>query len=418
MSGEIAGQQELSSITQYAKGRHVTVVANSADVRLIKHELDLKPNRQLLNALPFMLEDELAEDIDNLHFTIESTGFDKTTQKHFANVAIISKKVLANWLDVLLEHDISTAKIIPEVLCMPVVQWQGDTDNDNASDKESNKESDTVNDAEGSDATTSSSSTKIQIMAIDDGFLCREGQWQGAFVEQAWLSLYLQQKSDCEFLSYTPVPSELAAVVADNDRNVTVAQQELELPMLLLAKGANQSNLNLLQGDFAPKKQVSKSWLLWRPVVYLGVFLLVISFVLNIANWQQKQQQLAAAKTELGAAYKAAFPQEKLRINLLRRQLENKVKALGGSADSARFDFIPVMEQLTPVLKTYSNVELENIRFDGKRSEVRLEVIAPSFQDFEKVRVALTNLGYEVKQGAVKNEGEVVTGSFSIQGGQ
>ena len=206
--------------------------------------------------------------------------------------------------------------------------------------------------------------------------------------------------------------------MADNDRNVTVAQQELELPMLLLAKGANQSNLNLLQGDFAPKKQVSKSWLLWRPVVYLGVFLLVISFVLNIANWQQKQQQLAAAKTELGEAYKAAFPQEKLRINLLRRQLENKVKALGGSADSARFDFIPVMEQLTPVLKTYSNVELENIRFDGKRSEVRLEVIAPSFQDFEKVRVALTNLGYEVKQGAVKNEGEVVTGSFSIQGGQ
>lgn len=404
MSGEIAGQHELSSITQYAKGRQVTVVANSADVRLITHQLELKPNRQLLNALPFMLEDELAEDIDKLHFTVESTGFDKTTQKHFANVAIISKRVLASWLDVLTSNDISIVKVIPEVLCLPVIDWQ------------TQNHADTSEEAESEDS--NSSPQKVQIMALADGFLCREGQWQGAFVEQAWLSLYLQQKTDTEFLSYTPAPNELVTAAAEPERGIKLTPQDPELPMLILAKGANQQKWNLLQGEFAPKKQISKTWLLWRPVVVLGVFLLIISFVLKIANWQQKEHQLQVAKAELAEAYKSAFPKEKLRINLLRRQLQNKVKALGSSAGGSQFDFLPVMEKLTPIFKRYEKVSVENIRFDGKRSELRLEVMAPSFQEFERYRVALSELGFDVKQGAVKNEGDVVTGSFSIQGGQ
>lgn len=40
-SGELAHQGELSDLAQYAQGRQVTVLANSADVRLHRHYLSL-----------------------------------------------------------------------------------------------------------------------------------------------------------------------------------------------------------------------------------------------------------------------------------------------------------------------------------------------------------------------------------------
>lgn len=382
VSGELQGQAELDSLSRYAQGRQVTVIANSGDVRLIRHITTMKPTRQILKALPFMLEDDLAEDIDKLHFAIQETGFDKEQQQYFVNIAVVNKATLGEWLSVLSEHDIAVQHILPEVLCLPL------------SDEDSH----------------------LALVELAGGYLIREGKWQGCFIEKDWLALYAQQLSDKSLHYFSPLPQMLLDVAADTDKNLNLIAEDPELPMLLLAQQAAKQKWNLLQGEFAPKKPVSKAWLIWRPVIVLGGVLLVIQFVMMIAQWQQNQSRLETAKTELVDMYRAAFPNEKLRVNLLKRQLQSKVNAVSGNVSSdGNFDYLAVMNTLTPIFESFQSVKVENLRFDGKRSELRLSAVAPSFQDFERFRVAISETGLLVNPGAVNNEGNVVTGSLSIK---
>ena len=382
VSGELQDQSELSSLSRYAQGRPVTVLANSGDVRLIKHMSAIKPTRQVLKALPYMLEDELADDIEKLHFAIQDVGFDKELEQHFINIAVVNKVSLAGWVSLLADHDIRVNHILPEVLCIPLDEKP----------------------------------EHISLIEIANGYLIREGEWQGCFIEKDWLPLYAQQMSNKTINFYSPLPKEVIDAAEDEEKSITLIAEDPELPMLLLAQQAAKQKWNLLQGEFAPKKPVSKAWQTWRPVAILGGLLLVIQFVMMTAQWQQQKSRLASAQQELANTYQQAFPKEKLRINLLKRQLQSKVKAIsGGGTTASSFDYLSVMQKLSSVFKSFSAVKIENLRFDGKRNELRISAVAPSFQEFEKFRVAIVDLGLEVNPGAVNNDGSVVTGSLSIK---
>lgn len=399
-SGELEHQGNLSVLTEYAKGRHVTVLVDSADVRLHRHFMPRKPTRQLLKALPFMLEDELAEDIENLHFAIEETGYDKELEQYWVNIAIVKRALLQNWLSLLADVNISVKSMLPDGLCLPDSSIQ---DNDHKS---------------------------ISILEYANGWLIRESAWSGLFLPDSWLPMYFEKllstidtssvekaettTANVEVNYFSPLPSELTASLIESEQvNLTAAEQEL--PMLLLAQQAEGLKWNLLQGDFAQKKAVSKNWSLWRPAAMLLIITLVIQFVMTIATWQSTSSGLETAKQELAKMYQEAFPKEKLRMNILRTQLKRKVAAAGGESNSVSTGFLELMTKLTPVFKKRPEVNLDSIRYDSKRGELRFNANAPSFQQFEQFKNDIEKLGLEVKQGAVNNEGNMVTGSLSMQ---
>jgi general secretion pathway protein L len=401
VSGELEHQDNLSVLTEYAKGRHVTVLVDSADVRLHRHFMPSKPTRQLLKALPFMLEDELAEDIENLHFAIEETGYDKSVEQHWVNIAIVKNSLLQNWLSLLAQANISVKRMLPDVLCLPNLSTQFDED-----------------------------SQSISILEYADGWLIRESAWRGLFLPNSWLPMYFEKLLSANSLTsdvksettnpnievnyFSPLPSELTANLIESEQvNITAAEQEL--PMLLLAQQAESVKWNLLQGDFAQKKAVSKNWALWRPAAAFLIITLTIQFVMTIARWQSATSDLEVAKNELGQMYQEAFPKEKLRMNVLRTQLKRKVAAVGGESNTTTTGFLELMTRLTPVFKKTPDVNLDSIRYDYNRGELRLNANAPSFQQFELFKTDIEKLGLEVKQGAVNNEGSTVAGSLSIQ---
>lgn len=383
-SGELEHQDELMSLADYAKGRQVTVLLDSSDVRLYKHFLPTKPSRQILKALPYMLEDELSEDVEQLHFAIEQNGFDKEKAQYWVNIAIVKKELITRWMSLLSDSDIVVKTMLPDVLCVPF-----STDN------------------------------SISMMELGDGWLFREGDWQGCYIESAWLDFYWQKKNEqitepLKLQYYSPLPENLTAQIIENSQ-IELNSVDPELAMVVLAKGAEQTKWNLLQGDLAQKKAVSKNWRIWRPVAALLIIALVSKLIMMASTWSETQSALSKAKADLAASYKKAFPKEKLRINILRTQLKRKVAEATGVSGGTETGFLSIMTKITPVLSEQNKINIESIRFDGNRSELRIAANAPSFQAFEQFKSGLEKIGLDVKQGAVNNEGSLVSGSLSIK---
>ncbi|MGB0923889.1 MAG: type II secretion system protein GspL, partial [Pseudoalteromonas shioyasakiensis] len=118
-SGEIANATQLGELTERAQSREVVVLLPSDQVQLKTVALPTKWSRKLEQALPYMLEEEIACDVDDLFIAIaEPTLID---EKHAINIAMTDREWFEQWLAEFNEHGIEVYKILPDALLLPDV---------------------------------------------------------------------------------------------------------------------------------------------------------------------------------------------------------------------------------------------------------------------------------------------------------
>lgn len=112
-SGELANESELETLQSYALQRSVILLLSATDVALNRVEIPKGASRQFESMLPFLLEDELAQDVDDLHFTILSKKGDE---------AWVSAVAL-DWFEQVLEKcrtlGFDVKKVMPDALALP-----------------------------------------------------------------------------------------------------------------------------------------------------------------------------------------------------------------------------------------------------------------------------------------------------------
>ena len=105
-----------------------------------------------------------------------------------------------------------------------------------------------------------------------------------------------------------------------------------------------------------------------------------------------------------------------MRIGTIKSQLNKKIAQLGGANDST--GFLTMLSKVQPAFAKVPELKPESIKFDGKRQELRLQAVANDYQHFERFKAALNHVNLTVKQGTQKNQGNQVTGSFSLSNKQ
>ena len=109
-SGELSSAEELSSLSQYSDQRTVSALLPSSDVLLREVMVPEGAARQFSSMLPFIVEDDLAQDVDDLHIVIL-----KKTNKT-AQVAIVEHQKMLKWLGQLSQAVSQTKCVLPDVL--------------------------------------------------------------------------------------------------------------------------------------------------------------------------------------------------------------------------------------------------------------------------------------------------------------
>ena len=421
-SGVLPHAEQLSELTEKAQQRVVKVFVPGCDVLLKRLTLPTKSHRAMLSAVPYMLEDELAQDVDELFFAYANITNDNS--EHNCFVAITQRAQMLLWQSWLAAADINTKHMLPDVLAMPYVneQWSA-----------------IALHPERVPSQSSLTEQNVAGQAKQTQIIIRQGEWQGyALDSEAWQftlqnKIALAQaaevasdkknaakntgKSDATLdnvltiNAYSALPS-LEAINQQSTINIVNAGEEL--PLALFAQHSQQSStFNLLQGEFKVKERRSPHLKNWLWAAGFAVCALLLNVGYKSAQLFQLSAQQADIEAQIIKQYQQTFPGAKrVRIGTIKSQLSRELSSLGGATEQV--GFLSMLAQVQPAFAKVPSLKPESIKFDGKRQELRLQAIADDYQHFEQFKNALALANVEVKQGAQNNQGEQVTGSFSI----
>tara|TARA_R110001583_G_scaffold4978_4_gene27679 strand:- start:1322 stop:2521 length:1200 start_codon:yes stop_codon:yes gene_type:complete len=366
-SGDLDNAKALSLLAEKAHSRKVICLVPGVDVTLKSVVIKGAFTRQMQQALPYMLEDELASDVDKLHFSVLAKKTD------LVEVAICFKSKLQMWLDWLAAADIFCQQLIPEALTLPLPsehQWHA--------------------------------------LKLESHWLIRESEYQAWSCESEMLNdilqLHLIEQPQQVIKSYSPIP--------DNYVGQWQAEQMI-LPMQLLAEGCLNNKLNLLTGEFKVKKESNLQLTKWRfPAIAAGI-LFVIILVNFFVQAKQAEQQTLLVMHQVETVYQKAFPnQPPLRYSRINKKLKGLLAEL--SITNQESGLLSILNDLIPVFQAVPSLQISTLKFNSENQQIILAVSADSFKSFEQLAEKIP-AKFSLGQGALSNNKNRVSGTLTVR---
>lgn len=367
-SGELPNAQELATLKERAGERPVTALAPSSDVLLKWVTLPPRAGRKVINAIPFMLEDELSTDVTEQFFAMGPKSGNQQA------VAIVKHAQIKFWMSALEDAGLYCDKIVPDVLALPT-------------------------NPEG-----------WSLLAVGNEWLIRQDQWSGMQGEPDWLlpgivHFAKQQEDPLVIHDYTGIETSQLA-------NIDWQVQTLEMPMHVLVKGTQNATFNLLQGEYKVKKKTNETWRQWRVAAILACVALTLSVADKAITLSSLNSQYDSLVQQTNDEIKRGFPEIRV-IRDVRRMLNKRLTELeqGGTGVSV----LAMLEQLGTAF-SQTQVKPQALRYDSQRKELRLQAAASNFTALERFSNQAEQSGFSVEQGAINNRDNQVIGSIIIKG--
>ncbi|PMH46028.1 type II secretion system protein GspL [Vibrio sp. 10N.286.49.B3] len=415
-SGEIDRWQQLGELTSYAQQRTTIALVSASDVLLTSVDIPPGGARQFDNMLPYLIEDEVAQDVEELHFSVLRKAAGK------ADICAIDRQWLQHIISQFKQVNIDIKKVLPDVLALPLPQ-----------------------------------ENQVSAVECDGQWLLRKGAHQGASVDAAWLDIFCQsdwlapvkkvQKAEDEQADTASSSADTSSddketahslssdkpALANHQQawqvncysnypqaceltssQITWKKQPPEMAMILLSQQAHINPINLLTGEFKAKSSFLKHWKVWQKVAVAGVMLVAAIMVKQVMVVNQYETQASAYRDESERIFRQVFPNKKRipTVSYLKRQMNDEANALSGGGDEQAL--LTWLTLLPPTLGEVKGMELLSFKYDGNRDEVRLQAKSPEFQHFEQARVKFSE-HFIVEQGQLNRNDDAVLGSFTLK---
>jgi general secretion pathway protein L len=361
-SGTLTSAAQLAELRERAGLRPVIVLVPGCDVIFRELTLPGRLNAQTMQALPFMLEDDIASDVEQLHITILAQD------GHKIQIAAVDQEQMQHWLSWLNDAGLTVQQLLPDVLALPLP-------------------------AENS----------WSMLQLGSQWLIRQAQWQATIIDDSWLPVWMNSYERLpELQTYTPPPEAL-----DAEWHIALC----ELPLQLFAENMPTPRVNMLQGMYRSIAPWKKHWAQWQlPVLIAGAFLL-LSVVNQGVEYMQLRQQQQQLQQQITTTYRQMFPEEKKVINP-KAQLKQHLDALQQApmTDS----FLNQLSSLAPLLHTTEGLALQQVQFDASKKEFRLNIIAKDFQTLDQFR-SQTSSQFETATTNMQSQGGQVSGTLMVR---
>ncbi|EAQ31406.1 type II secretion system protein GspL [Idiomarina baltica] len=372
-SGELNDPAELTQLTEQAKRCQVTLLCPGQAISMRKVTIPNSGKRHLDKLIPYALEDELADDIDSLHFAWAENGI----KEGQIPVAVVRHSEMQQWQQWLAAAHLEADEWAVDYLMLPEPeseqQWTG--------------------------------------VQIADDVLIRMARWDGLAVEQTLADAVVGLKQ-----SEYPQTNHVVAYsdIALNDSTLALEFANSELPMVAFAN--QRVSLDIRGQRYAPKRAKRTLEIRWQPLAWAAGIALAVTLASSWVKTAYLNHQAEQLQQQAEALYKETFPNQTRIVNL-RAQMRQQLQSLGID-DQAMPSALAMLDQLAPAFQQQPQLSLELLRYqDGA---LRMQAVAQNFSQFEAFQNQAQQLGFEVQQGALNNRGDGVAGTLTIayQGGR
>ena len=329
----------------------VVVLASATQILLAEPELPPGGGTKLARAVPFALEEQLTEDVDQLSFAIGHRRGSGATP-----VAVVSRAVLQGWIADLSAAGLEPQAIYPDISLMPenpgqTVLW---LENDRLAVRR-----------------PGAMPFAVELAPVRE-----------ALVVASVISDPLQASEE-------PKPKESAILYVTRE-DWTRVQEEFEQlleefaslkvqllsdgPLPWLARGMNAADaVNLLQGEFSRTADYSERWHRWRLAAGLAAALLVVHVAAQALQIRQAKHESSALDSEISQIFSSAMPGDKLADP--RRQMQSKLERIRKSGAGPQY-FLHTLQTLSGALAVTPKTTISALSYRENALDMTLN--APS----------------------------------------
>ncbi len=339
----------LPAIAAAAAGCRVILLVPGAEVLLTSAAVPGGNRQKIASAVPYALEEQLASDVDNLHFALGERRDDGRI-----SAAVVVKTQLDAWLERLRQAGIEPDAVAPDILALP---WSSGT---------------------------------WTVLMDGDRALVRTARQTGFVADSdnlaTLLRLALNEAGEARPERIRIIQSMAAAPSYNLD--VTVDTEVADEPALtILCRGYDEPGaINLLQGTYSRREQLGRLWRPWWPVAALLTVFLLIQGGMTVAEYMRLNSERQALAQQIEQVYLKTFPDARKVVNA-RAQMEERLKELrGGGADEA--GFMGLLADIGPSLKETPSVEVQRISYN--EGKIDLALFIGDLQGLDKFKQRLT----------------------------
>jgi len=390
-AGELTGKittSSLEEISENAGGHTVIILLNSQCLHINQIKLPIQNLQKMRKAVPYAIEEFIADDIENFHFVVS-----KNKNTDLTSVAGIEKNTLLNIVQIFEKANIDIEKIIPDAVCLAAneTQWA---------------------------CLNYLNNSYLQTNTLNGLILPNE-------ILQYTLANNLAdetQNTPNKILLFSE--QENNEVFSDLSFEETSSDNEIEKihvvynthPLVVFCGQYKQAaSLNLLQHEFKPKRKSSGHWQHWKLAASIAIIWLVLNLGTTMFKHSQLKDENIVTRAQIEKIYKKSFPKSRKIVNP-RVQMEQKLKELkSGSNNNSNGLIFLLTESFGTLGANKPNITLQSLTFRNNRMDMGLD--SANLQSIENLNKKLnSNKKIKSEITSSSSEKDKVKGNIRVEG--
>ncbi len=378
------GKGSLADAAREVRGRAVIALVPASEVVTLSADIPAK-GAKLQAALPFALEDQVADELELLHFAAGARRDDGSIP-----VAVVRRQTLSDWLTWLSDAGIEANRIVPE---------------NHGLAKTPNTMSMLVGDG---------------LVMFNDGerteFVIADMNPSEALAAAGILGS--EESAGKHLLVYCdPTDSERYekdwALLRHELASVDVNQlPDGALPRLAVTV-ASGAGVNLLQGGFGPKTEFADAFRPWRFAAMFLLALGALGIVAKATDYYRLSVERDALQAQFADEYRRVRPNDTREVLDPTGTVNSLRRAQGGAAAGPQV-FLPSLQQLAAAVASHESVKIEAISYRAGVVDVRLT--APDIPTVDDIVQSVGDSGrFTASMQSADSVGEQIASRIQIR---